>query len=174
MRPHLRGAARGLWAQTPPPAPPRPRGPPGSPAQLCEPQVGGLRRRLLARSQNKQPKATSFPGGQLSQQRPAPVVAGSGLLGQDNPTLLTSQRRAGSRTRGGGRAQFRTRPWKGARVGGSVAVPAQKSRARRPRRPPRSHTCFTYPWESSADYFIKARIGEPQPQRCIRCFIPLI
>lgn len=46
-------------------------------------------RRLLARSQNKQPQATSFPRGPLSQRGPAPVAAGSGLLGQHQPTPLT-------------------------------------------------------------------------------------
>ena len=105
----------GVWALTFPtrtPTPPRLRGPPGSPAPLCEPRVRGpRRRRLLDRSQNKQPQTTSSPGGQLSQQRPAPVAAGSGFLGQHNPTSLTGQRRAGFRTRGWSRAQLRICAW---------------------------------------------------------------
>lgn len=67
-----------------------------SPA-LQTPGVRGPRRRLLARSQNKQPKATSSPGGQLSQRQPTPVTAGSGFRSQHNPTSLTGPRRAGLR-----------------------------------------------------------------------------
>lgn len=113
--------APGVGARSPLP----PRAPRSAqlPAQLC-----GPRRRLLDRSQNKQPKATSFPGGATFT-----TTVGSGrgrkwLSGQHNPTSLTRRRRAGARTRGCSRAQLRAGAWKGA-VGGAEPLQAQKSPA---------------------------------------------
>lgn len=112
---------RGVSARS---LPPGSRGPLGSPAQLCKRRVCvGPRRRLLARSQNKQPKATSFPGGQLSQRRPAPVAAGSGFLSQHNPTSLTRPRRAGPRNPVRSWAERCSCHWQGARVGGGMSTP---------------------------------------------------
>lgn len=137
----------------PHPAPPRPRGPPGSPAQLCEPRVRGpRRRRLLDCSQNKQPKATSSPGGQLSQQRPALVAAGSGFLGQHNPTSLTGQRRAGVRTPGWSRAQLRICAWTEGAWARASPAEAQQSPA-----PLRDHSP-----DSSAHLLVEAGLMAPE------------
>lgn len=99
-----------LGADLPTRAPTAPRSRPAPQPQLCEPRVRGpRRRRLLERSQNKQPKATS-PGGNFHNNGRPPVAAGSGFLGQHNPTSLMGEGAGRIQDLGLSRAQLRIAP----------------------------------------------------------------